>query len=87
MKKNLKLNAILLALLAGAGIGSVQAESIVQGITIHANTDGTNTSEWLSLRSGNGNGGSGNSSASIDIQSGGNVDVEALNTINITANQ
>lgn len=84
MKKNLKVNAILLALLAGAGIGSVQAE--VEGITTHANTDGTNASEWLALRSGNGAGGTGNSSASIDIRSTGVIDAAALNTINITAN-
>jgi hypothetical protein len=84
MKKNLKLNAILLALLAGAGIGSVQAD--VGGITVHANTDGTNDDEWLALRAGNGRGGAGNSSASIEIQSSGYVDVNALNTINITAN-
>jgi hypothetical protein len=86
MKKNLKVNAILLALLAGAGIGSVQAESVVEAITIHANTDGTNASEWLALRSGNGAGGTGNSSASIDIRSTGVIDAAALNTINITAN-
>ena len=84
MKKNLKLNAVLIALLAGAVIAPVQAD--VAGINIHANTDGTNDSEWLALRSGNGGGGTGGSSASIDIQSSGYVDVNALNTINITAN-
>lgn len=86
MKKNLQLNAVLIALLAGAVISPAQAQVVVGAITIHANTDGTNDSEWLALRSGNGAGGSGNSSASIDIQSSGYVDVNALNTINITAN-
>ena len=84
MKKNFKLNYILLAMFTGIGMGYAHAD--VTGITIHANTDGTNDTEWLALRSGNGGGGTGGSSASIDIQSSGFVDVKALNTINITGN-
>jgi len=84
MKKKFKLNCILLAMFTGIGMGYAHAD--VTGITIHANTDGTNDTEWLALRSGNGGGGTGGSSASIDIQSSGTVDVRALSTINITGN-
>lgn len=83
MKKNLKLNALLIAILASAS--AAHAQVTVQGVTIHANTDGTNDSEWLALRAGNGGWGSaGNASASVDVRSTGAVDIQGLSA-NISA--
>jgi YadA-like membrane anchor domain len=90
MKNHHKYSLLTVALMGALGSANAgdSVNSIVEGIYFHANNDGTNGSEYLSLRAGNGNwtSNAGGASAAIDVQSNGSILMQAGTTITISGN-
>ena len=93
----IKKSLVAMGVLALVASGSVYAQvyvtapinsNTVYGGLIHANNDGTNDSESLSLRAGNGGNSApnGNASSLLNLYSGGTADLYSVTSVNIVGN-